>query len=154
MAAAIKGSITALILLPLSLAGCSTQQIARFESNVGAMRCSKFDGLVDGTAEHQHCASAYAAEAERKRTESRAAILGVAAASTQVWSAEEQGRVRAPAIDHQPPQRAPVPSNAPQQHGLVSQQTDLNWNRTCRYADGTHVSVGQGQCPPSITGQY
>jgi hypothetical protein len=151
---AVRGSIAALIAMQLSLTGCSTQQIARFEANVGSMRCTKDGGLTEGTPDHQRCVAAYAAAAERERTETQAALLGVAGASTQVWSAEQQGRAQAAANAAQPQQRTPVRSTAPQQHALVSQQTDLNWNRTCRYADGTVIAVGQNQCPPSIAGQY
>lgn len=152
--AAVRGSIAALMAMQLSLAGCSTQQIARFESNVGAMRCTKFGGLAEGTPEHQQCVASYAAAAEQERANTRAGMLGVAAASTQVWSTEQQGRAQAAANAQQPQLRQPVQSRTPQQHALVSQQTDPNWNRTCRYADGTVIGVGQKQCPPSIAGQY
>lgn len=39
---AVRCCIAALMVLQLSLAGCSTQQIARFENNVATMRCAKF----------------------------------------------------------------------------------------------------------------
>lgn len=150
----IRGSVAALLAIQLAFAGCSTQQIARFESNVGAMRCTKFGGLAEGTPEHQQCVAAYAAAAEQERANTRAGMLGVAATSTQVWSADQQGRAQAAASARQPQQRAAVQNNAPQQHALVSQQTDLNWNRTCRYADGTVISSGRKPCPSTITGRF
>lgn len=153
---AVRGSIAALIVMHIALAGCSTQQIVRFENKVGTMRCAK-GGLVEGSLEHQQCVAAYGAAAAQERADSQQALLGTLGVATQVWSAEQQGRASAAMIAPQPQpreNRPPVQVSTPQQHALVSQQTDSNWGRTCRYADGTVISVGKNLCPISITGQF
>ncbi len=137
--AAVRRSIAALVAMQLSLAGCSTQQIARFESNVGAMRCTKFDGLAEGTPEHERCVAAYAAAAERERADTQAAMLGVAGASTQVWSAEQQGRAQA--------HSGATPYARPYR---LQQQWWNAGRRMCQYADGSVLNVGTGTCPTEV----
>lgn len=149
---AVRGSIGALMVVQLSLAGCSTQQIARFESKVGAMRCTRDRGLAEGSPAHQQCVAAYSAAAERERAETRAGLLGAAGVATQVWSAEEQGRARA-AVSA-PRSTLTYTPYTPAQQPLMSQQIDSNWNHICRYADGTEVNSGKNLCPPSITGRF
>lgn len=137
---AFRGSAAALMAMQLSLAACSTQQIARFESNVGAMRCAKFGELIEGTYEHQQCVADYSAVAEQERADTRAAMLGAAGAATQVWSAEQQGRAQ-----------AQVGLSA---YARVYRLREQWWNagkRMCQYADGSILNVGTGSCPAEVT---
>ena len=155
----VRGSVAALLAAQLTLAGCSAQQIARFESNVGAMRCTKFGGLAEGTPEHQQCVAAYAAAAEQERASTRAAMLDVVGASTQVWAAEQQGRANAAnnaLRAQQREQSATVRKNIPQAHNLISFQSNYSLNTmTCQYANGTELVIDSyKQCPSSITGGF
>lgn len=121
------------------ISGCSSQQIARFEAKVGTMRCAK-EGLVEGGAEHRDCVAAYTDAADRERTDTRAALLGVVGASTQVWSAEQQGRAAA-AKTVPPGYRA---------YRLTKAWWDAG-KRMCQYADGSVLNVGNATCPAELT---
>lgn len=136
----VRHLLVALMVAQLSLSGCSTQQIARFEAKVGAARCTQDSGLAEGTVAHEQCVAAYSAAAEQERADTRAAMLGVAGAATQVWSAEQQGRAQAHLGT----------SVYARTYGLRQQW----WNagrRMCQYADGSILNVGTGPCPADVT---
>lgn len=137
---AVRPLLAALMAMQLSLAGCSTQQIARFEAKVGAARCTQDSGLAQGTAAHQQCVAAYAAAAEQERADTRAAMLGVAGAATQVWSAEQQGRAQ-----------AQLGVSAYARTYRLRQQWWNAGRRMCQYADGSILNVGTGPCPAEVT---
>lgn len=141
-ASMVRYPIFVFLALQLCLAGCSAQQIARFENKVGAQRCVKDRGLAEGTVEHQRCVNAYAAAAQSERMEAQAALLNVAGASAEVWSAEQQGRANA---------QSNVPPPGYNTYTLRAQWWDAG-NRMCQYADGSILNAGSATCPSKTTG--
>ena len=137
---AVRRLSATLVVMCVALAGCSTQQIARFETRVGSTRCAQ-SGLAEGSAAHQQCVTAYAAAAEQERANTRAGMLGVLGVSTQVWSAEQQGRAAAVST-----------RDATTTYELRSDVLQ-DWEHICRYADNTVINSGRDRCPPSITGR-
>lgn len=132
---------TVTLMAQMILTGCSTQQIAQFETNVASSRCAKFGGYAKGSEAHRQCVAADLAEVQQEKADSRAVLLGVASASAEVWSAEQQGRAAASA------------NSAPYGHRVYSLQSSW-WNagkRMCRYADGSILNVGNGTCPREVT---
>jgi hypothetical protein len=134
----LAGCIAALTVV---LPGCSTQQIARFETKAGSARCTKDHGLVEGTKPHQQCVAGYLAAAEEERANTQAGMLGALGVATQVWAAEQQGRANAAASP-----------GSPVTYQLQS-DTLQNWQHICRYANGTVINSGSERCPPSIAGR-
>lgn len=147
---ATKPSILSLIVIALGISGCSTQQIANFESKVGAMRCVKDRGLVEGSTAHQECASAYAADAANERAQTQATMLGVIGAAAQVRAAQEQAIDSGSLTAGQPQSRSVIQPAVQPPNTLVSQILDANWNYTCTYADGTKINSGKKLCPSAL----
>jgi hypothetical protein len=135
---AVRSSIAALMVIPLSLSGCGTQQIARFEAKVGAARCTKDRGLAEGTIEHQQCVAAYRAAAADERADTQAALLDTLGATAQVWSAKQQAQAQARLF-----------SLGSQAYGLRQTWWDAG-RQLCRYEDGSVLNVGTGSCPANV----
>lgn len=149
--AAIWKSAFVIVAVQICVAGCSAQQIARFEAKVGTARCVKDRGLAEGTPAHDACVAAYAAAANRERADGRAILLGVAGAAVQVQAAQDQGRANA-LVPTSP--RAANQSQPKNVNNLVSQTFDTDWNYICRYADGTEINSGKTLCPRSVASAF
>lgn len=151
---AIRYKVLIIVALQICVTACSTQQIARFETKVGAARCVKDQGLIEGSPAHQACVSAYAAAAERERTDTQAAMLGVIGAASNVRAAESQGRANAAARPNRAPPRSAIQTSGAPANPLVSHSLDSDWNYICQYADGTEVNSGKNPCPASMASAY
>lgn len=129
----------ALTLVAILATGCSTQQIARFETNVAANRCADA-GLVDGSVEHQRCVAAHLVAADQERATSQAVMLTVVGAAAQANAAEQEGR-------------AAAASGSP--YGSTTYRLTRSWwnagRRMCEYADRSILNVGAGDCPSAVT---
>ena len=129
----------ALTLIAISATGCSTQQIARFETNVATNRCADA-GMVEGSAEHQRCVAAHLAAADQERATSQAVMLTVVGAAAQANTAEQEGR-------------AAAASGSPYE-STAYRLTRSWWSagaRMCEYADRSILNVGTGDCPSAVT---
>ena len=135
----LRSVVTALTLIAVSTTGCSTQQIARFETNVAANRCADA-GLIAGSGEHQRCVAAHLAAADQERATSQAVMLTVVGAAAQANAAEQEGR-------------AAATSNSP--YGNTAYRLTRSWwsagRRMCEYADRSILNVGTGDCPSAVT---
>ena len=127
-----------LSLIAASATGCSTQQIARFESKVATNRCSDA-GLPEGSPEHQRCVAAHLTAADQERATNQAVMLGIVGAAAQPNATEQRGRA-APA------------SSSP--YGNTSYRLTRSWweagRRMCEYSDGSVLNIGSGDCPASV----
>lgn len=127
-----------LSLIVISVTGCSTQQIARFEANVATSRCADA-GLMEGSPQHQQCVAAYLAAADQERATNQAVMLGIVGAAAQANAAEQQGR-------------AATASNSA--YGSTSYRLTRSWwdagRRMCGYSDGSILNVGNGDCPANV----
>lgn len=133
-----RNLIAALALLAVSATGCSTQQIARFESKVATSRCAKA-GLAEGSAEHQQCITNYLGAADQERATNQAVLLGIAGAAAQARAMEQQG---------------PAAASYSPYGDTAYRLTRFWWNagkRMCEYSDGSILNVGHNQCPASVT---
>jgi hypothetical protein len=76
------------------LQGCSTAQIAQYETKVGAKRCAIDQGITPGSPQLEQCIANYKAGWEQEKAINRAGVATAIGVGIALRQAKEQGQAR------------------------------------------------------------
>lgn len=76
------------------LTGCSTAQIAQFETKVGAKRCAIDHGITPDNPQFEQCVAGYIAGWEQEKAVNRAGVATALGVGVALRAAKEQGQAR------------------------------------------------------------
>lgn len=86
-----RGAAAILIVVGASLTGCSTTQIAEFETKVATKRCRIDHGITPGNPQFDQCLASYRSAWEQEKAVNRAGVATALGVGVALRTAKEAG---------------------------------------------------------------